>query len=582
MESPTDLLGGRPAFCALESNSQKPLMWRNVLFKKSVLCLLLWGSFGLVRALANTEVEEALPEAAPEVPPAPAPVVLQVLERPATLCPQPLLLDPDTPFWQVLHDLYQRHAFGLAWQEAQHQSRLKAELEHLADDGLDPELYHLDLLQQSATESSTSEIVAACVDIQISQIYLMALRHLSQGVLDQSRLEPIWYAEGTNKDRLGSLLNLADQGWNDPAQAFTQARPTLDLYTKLRQTYAKLRQKAGKPLGQPVPAGPTLRPGMDDERVPVLVQRLYKAGYLKKPSNGVEDNNRLYSDTVAKAVTAFQKRNSLSADGLLGEQTRTTLNVDHSARLDQLRINLERLRWIAYDAAPDMLLVDVTGARLIYYRNQQPVWSTRTQVGQPERATPLLRSTINRLTLNPTWTVPPTILKEDKLPRIRRNPSYLRQHGIQVLNLEGQPISPSSVDWSNPKGIRLRQEAGPNNPLGRVAIRFPNPFAVYLHDTPSRHLFSRDTRALSSGCVRVDQALKLVDVLLTEPERDPVKQILDTGKTSQYRLDQPIPVLIGYWTADVDSKGQVQYRTDVYQKDSALLAAWRAGRPSLP
>ncbi|TWH71387.1 murein L,D-transpeptidase YcbB/YkuD [Azomonas agilis] len=548
------------------------------MFKKSVLCLLLWGASSLARALANTEVGETLTEA----PSTPAPPVLQVLERPATLCPQTQLLDPDTPFWQVLHGFYQRHAYALAWQEAQHQSRLKAELEHLADDGLDPELYHLDLLQPSASESHASEIAAACADVQISQIYLMALRHLSQGLLDQSRLEPIWYAEGVGKDRLSTLLNLADQGWNNPAQAFSQARPSLDLYTNLRRLYAQLRQKAGKPLGQPVPAGPTLRPGMDDERVPVLVQRLYKAGYLKKPSNGVEDNSRLYSDTVAKAVAAFQKRNGLSADGLLGEQTRTTLNIDHSARLDQLRINLERLRWVAYDTEPDMLLVDVTGARLIYYRNQQPVWSTRTQVGQPDRATPLLRSTVNRLTLNPTWTVPPTILKEDKLPRIRRNPSYLQQHGIQVLNLEGQPISPSSVDWNNPKGIRLRQQAGPNNPLGQVAIRFPNPFAVYLHDTPSRHLFSRDTRALSSGCVRVEQALKLVDVLLTDPERDPVKQILGTGKTSQYRLDQPVPILIGYWTADVDSKGQIQYRADVYQKDPALLAAWRAGRPSLP
>lgn len=578
MEHPIDFQRSRPAVCALESNSQKPLMWRNVLFKKSVLCLLLWGASSLARALANTEVGETLTEA----PSTPAPPVLQVLERPATLCPQTQLLDPDTPFWQVLHGFYQRHAYALAWQEAQHQSRLKAELEHLADDGLDPELYHLDLLQPSASESHASEIATACADVQISQIYLMALRHLSQGLLDQSRLEPIWYAEGVGKDRLSTLLNLADQGWNNPTQAFSQARPSLDLYTNLRRLYAQLRQKAGKPLGQPVPAGPTLRPGMDDERVPVLVQRLYKAGYLKKPSNGVEDNNRLYSDTVAKAVAAFQKRNGLSADGLLGEQTRTTLNIDHSARLDQLRINLERLRWVAYDTEPDMLLVDVTGARLIYYRNQQPVWSTRTQVGQPDRATPLLRSTVNRLTLNPTWTVPPTILKEDKLPRIRRNPSYLQQHGIQVLNLEGQPISPSSVDWNNPKGIRLRQQAGPNNPLGQVAIRFPNPFAVYLHDTPSRHLFSRDTRALSSGCVRVEQALKLVDVLLTDPERDPVKQILDTGKTSQYRLDQPVPILIGYWTADVDSKGQIQYRADVYQKDPALLAAWRAGRPSLP
>lgn len=542
-------------------------MWRRALFKKSVLCLLVWGITGFSAVHAESPASDI-----PSMP-----VVLQVFEERSASC-QRLLSHVDEGAWQQLYNFYQPHGFTLIWEDAQRLNALLKQLEQLADDGLDTAAYHPEQIRKQAN-IPPDEADSSCTDVFASHAYLLALKHLAMGRLNQTRLEPIWYAEGLQKDPNQVVLTLAETGLTDPAKAFTQARPSLDLYVNLRAAYAKLRRTPQVNTGaRSIPEGPTLRVGMEDERVPLIDQQLRRAGILK--ASVVPKGSLVYSDLLAEAVATFQTQQSLTADGAFGESTRLELNAGAVVvGLDQLRLNLERLRWIARDMEPTSLLVDVVGARLIYYRNYQPVWWTRAQVGQPGRPTPLLKSVITRVTLNPTWTIPPTILREDKLPRIRQSPDYLRQHKLQVLNQQGQPVNPSSVDWNNPQGIRLRQEAGAGNPLGRVVVRFDNPFSVYLHDTPSQHLFSRSARAFSSGCVRVEGALKLVDRLVTDEERPTIERLLASGKTHHYRLNNPLPILMGYWTAEADSKGQVRYRPDVYEKDPSVLTALLSRRP---
>ena len=173
----------------------------------------------------------------------------------------------------------------------------------------------------------------------------------------------------------------------------------------------------------------------------------------------------------------------------------------------------------------------------------------------------------------PTWTVPPTILREDKLPEIRRDLAFLDKHNLRVLDREGQLLDANSIDWNNPGSIQLRQDAGTHNPLGQVAIRFPNPFSVYLHDTPSQQLFGKGPRAFSSGCVRVEAVMQLVDLLLTPAERERMQSLLASGRTHEFRLSTPLPIILGYWTAEVDGAGQLLYAPDIYARDPALLAA---------
>ncbi len=168
--------------------------------------------------------------------------------------------------------------------------------------------------------------------------------------------------------------------------------------------------------------------------------------------------------------------------------------------------------------------------------------------------------------------MPPTIWKEDKLPAIRKDQTFLSRQNLQVLDANGQPIAAADVDWDNPGNILLRQDAGPRNPLGQMVIRFPNPFSVYLHDTPSKALFDKGPRAFSSGCVRVEHPLQLRDLLLSPAEKARTDTLLATGTTHEFRLSAPVPILMTYWTAQVGNDGHVQYAPDIYSRDSALLA----------
>jgi murein L,D-transpeptidase YcbB/YkuD len=221
-------------------------------------------------------------------------------------------------------------------------------------------------------------------------------------------------------------------------------------------------------------------------------------------------------------------------------------------------------------------MVDIAGYRIAYYRDGKPVWRSRVQVGKPYRSTPAFKSQITYLTLNPTWTVPPTILKNDVLPKVRRNRGYLAANHLRVLDGQGRERSPASVDWSNPRGIVLRQDAGPHNSLGRLAIRFPNDYSVYLHDTPHQELFAHPQRANSSGCIRVERPRELAELLLDDParwNRAAIDRAIDTGKTQEVVLARPVTLLLAYWTVDLHENGRIGFRPDIYRRDAPLLAA---------
>jgi murein L,D-transpeptidase YcbB/YkuD len=281
----------------------------------------------------------------------------------------------------------------------------------------------------------------------------------------------------------------------------------------------------------------------------------------------------VYQPVLVAALQAFQLQHSLEPDGLLGRQTLAALNTHPSQRVGQLRVNLERFRWLAREVRPESLLVDIAAGRVILFQGGKARWEARSQVGRVSRRTPGISSQVTRLTLNPTWTIPPTILREDKLPLIREDLGYLARHQLQVLDAQGHLLDPRQVNWNNPTGIMLRQAAGPDNPLGRVAIRFANPHSIYLHDTPSQALFAQTPRAFSSGCVRVESIMQLVELLLTDSERLEVATLLETGQTHEFRLSRPLPILLAYWTAHADARAQPRYRPDIYQLDAPLLQA---------
>lgn len=489
------------------------------------------------------------------------PALLEALQRGEAM-PCTLPTDLDGLAARRLARLYQVQGGQPLWSEARRQ-QLREQLESLDDDGLDSRDYPLVAASQSGTERER-----LCADLLTSHAYLQALRHLRGGRLSQPALEPLWrHPESPVIDHEAPPPGAGDLD-NLPA-TFAAARPALPQYQALRQAYAAARQQ---PLANwaPLPAGPLLKPGRNDARVPALRQRLLAEGY---PAGEAGNEPLRYDETLVEALTAFQRQHNLQPDGILGPFTLGELNVDALTRRDQLRINLERLRWLADDLAQVRVAVNVAGAELHVLEQGREIWRTRTQVGRPKRKTPLLRSQLQRLTLNPSWTVPPTIYRQDKLPKIRADIGFLARNHLQVLDAQGNRLDPEQVDWNAPGAIRLRQPPGPSNPLGRLALRFPNPFTVYLHDTPSQALFDKSPRLFSSGCVRVEAVQTLLTYLLPEAELAEISLRIESGKQQEYPLAQPIPLLLAYWTVEIDERGLPRYSPDLYDRDPALIRA---------
>lgn len=498
------------------------------------------------------------------------------LQQANLVCPAPELALSETQR-QALREFYLPQDFEPVWSRHHRLQQLVEQLEQLADDGLDPDDYQLATLRNLARDRAAR--ASACTDLLASHAYLQALQDLAWGKLDPTPVEPIWHSAHTPAP-VRPLVppSFAREELDDLAAAFDRARPQFKPYRDLREVWAQLRRQP-LPSWERIASGRLLRPGQQDERVPALARRLAAEGYLDEASLEAmvrqEDATR-YEPWLESAVETFQRRHHLQSDGVVGPATLAELNIGPAARRDQLRVNLERLRWLAREAEPRMVLVDVAGATVSYYRDHQRVWQARTQVGRAERPTPLLKSRITHLTLNPTWTVPPTIFREDKLPEIRRDLGYLAENRIRVLDPDGNQLDPRQIDWNNPPSILLRQDAGPTSALGVLAIRFPNPFSVYLHDTPNQHLFDKLPRVFSSGCVRVEQVARLLDLLLadaTPAERARIAALQASGETRNVNLPQPVTILMAYWTVEVDDEGLVNYRPDLYRHDAPLLAA---------
>ena len=210
-------------------------------------------------------------------------------------------------------------------------------------------------------------------------------------------------------------------------------------------------------------------------------------------------------------------------------------------------------------------------------------------VGQPYNQTPVFRSAITYLVLNPTWTIPPGMLKNEIIPKILKNPNYLRNENLKVYDLKGNAVDARTIEWSRylTRGFPyvLRQDAGPDNALGRIKFMFPNPYHVYLHDTPSKSLFGRNSRALSHGCIRVQSPLDLGRMILANDPGNTVSnaridQILESGKTTGLSLKKPLPVFLLYITAKGDADGTISFSPDVYGRDAAVIEA--LNRPPRP
>ncbi|HEY6928775.1 MAG TPA: L,D-transpeptidase family protein, partial [Thermoanaerobaculia bacterium] len=462
------------------------------------------------------------------------------------------------------------------------------------EDGLRPGDYHLAALTRVAPDLSnpaTDAVARAQVDLLATDAFYLLLYHLYVGKVDPKSLDPKWNFDPRpfrEPGGIGFVVGALTQG--TLREAVAKVRPDHWWYQRARAALVRYRSLAAQGGWKPIPPGKPLKVGMKDPRIPALRQRLAATGDL----SGAPLDSPEFDELLAKAVAAFQERHRLAADGALGATTLAELNVPVESRIDQIRVNLERGRWALQElTGGDLVIVDVAGFEVDYLRDRAQLWKSRVQVGKPYRQTPIFKSKIDLVVFNPTWTVPPGILSNDILPAARKDASYLHKKGLDVIDRSGRKVDPSTIDWSKATAqnfpYMLRQEPGPDNALGRVKFMFPNPYSVYLHDTPHKALFEKDQRAFSSGCMRVERPLELARLLLNDDQKwnaRAIDEVLDTVETRTIRLAQPVPVLIMYWTIDLSVEGRIGFKNDPYKRDpplaKALDAPFQAGQRRAP
>jgi len=478
----------------------------------------------------------------------------------------------------LLPRIYEARGFAPTWRTQPQIDSLLETIDESYKEGLDPRDYHVDRVRAAreafANVDALPAAERAALDVMLTDSVIRIGYHLRFGKVDPVALNPNW---NLKQDLMGRDPAVTIQKAIDAPsmrEFADTAIPRVFLYQRFKEALARYRQLAAAGGWPALPTGPTLKPGMTDARVPKLAERLAITGDIDQTSAAAATT--AYSGAVVVGVKRFQDRHGLATDGALGPGTLAALNVPIEMRIEQIRANLERARWVFYDPESEFLVVNVAGFKVYLVRRGEVVWRSRVQVGKPYRRTPIFASTLSYVVLNPTWTVPPTILRQDYLPQLRRNPEFLAERNIDVLDRAGKPVEQSSIDWSSARSLQyqLVQRPGPTNALGRVKFMFPNEYFVYLHDTPSRDLFDRESRAFSSGCIRVENPLDLADIVLGDKwPRERIDAIIAGGRTQTVILDKPIAVKLLYWTAEVDLTGRVSFFPDVYSRDDALITA---------
>lgn len=491
-----------------------------------------------------------------------------------------------------LRDFYARRDYRAAWLNAENRHLLSANISDLLHvisnaelEGLDAALYHRSEISAALKELSTALSLKANqlarLELLLSDAFLTYASHLTQGRFDAKTFHPTWTLPPRSVDLVAVLENALTNG--NIHQTLTGLQPKHKNYAQLKKAlahYRKLQNSGGWPL---VEAGNKLEKGVVHARVKTLRARLRASGDLAALPVAVGtdvDPETVFDEVLHQAVLRFQKRHGLLEDGIVGPQTLAALNVSVSGRIEQIVLNLERLRWLPDNLGDRHILVNIPGFEMHLVENNRPVFHSKVIVGQKKRPTPIFSDTMSHLVLSPYWNVPRSIAIKDKLPILRRSPYKLKRQKIRVFNSAGREIDPGSIDWHSVSArsfnYRMRQDPGPKNALGKVKFMFPNQHSVYLHDTSSPELFARNKRAFSSGCVRVAKPLELaVHLLKNNPQWDQ-KTLTSAMRQRRQRtvhLQNEVPVHLMYWTAWLDDDGTVQFRDDIYRRDGRLQQA---------
>ncbi|QPB79030.1 L,D-transpeptidase [Proteus sp. GOKU] len=524
--------------------------------------------------LSAPETENAtLVPVANEAMPAPATVVMnipQVTELEARTKLQSWSPTEYKPLYLTqLAKVYQANNLALIWQDEKIVQQLQQQIAEVAISGIQPQF------GQWLTQLGTPELTKEARDLILSDAFLGYISFVEQ--VNKSGISLLYrnvmqtLPSPTDK----SVVELQQNIQNNTLGSFVISyAPSHPYYNLMKE---EVRKQLHSSVVWPEMQGTTsLKPNQSSQEVVPLRQILRNLKLIPElAANEQEMATTVYDAPLVAAVKLFQTAHGLEPDGIIGRQTRVWLNMTPAQRASIMALNIQRLR-LTPAIGDTGIWVNIPDFSLYFYANNELILDSKVIVGRPDRKTPIMSSALNNVVVNPPWNVPTSMTRKDIVPRGKADPSYFSRKGYTIYSGWGNdayPINPYDIDWQNMSAnnfpYRIWQAPGPTNSLGRYKFNMPNSDAIYLHDTPNHSLFSKNMRAISSGCIRVNKASELASILLGDAgwKQDRIDAALKRGSTQYAPIPERIPVYLYYQTAWVAQENAPQYRADIYGYD---------------
>ncbi len=408
-------------------------------------------------------------------------------------------------------------------------------------------------------------------DVSLTIAALRYARHVSGGQFDPRKLS-LYFDVKSNAAEAATVLRVLTFS-PYPQQYLQSLAPSLQEYRLLKTELARLKENANTRFAD----GDTVKKDGRDPRILQLRDYLLSENYLKPGAALVIESDRdLMNAELSAALKSFQRAENIKATGALDLATVKKLNVDRSEeRREAVLASMERTRWLPKNLGERHVFVNQASYDVNVVDRGETIWTSKVIVGKPLTQTYVFHDKMETVVFNPTWSLPQSIIMNEHLAKLRRNPAHFDKLGYEVFDKNGEKVKSKSIDWTKyDKGVpyNVIQPAGGDNALGELKFLFPNAHAIYMHDTPTRKLFSQSTRAFSHGCVRVQNPREFASVLLGW-DRNKVDQILEEPETLNQAVPGTVDVHLTYFTAWPDRSGVVRYHRDIYERDQTLLAA---------
>ena len=475
----------------------------------------------------------------------------------------------------LLQEFYQPRGYQPAWTTLNAINEVITILMAADREGLASRDYHIDAILRLKSQLFNGEPIEAekflALELLITDAVSTYAIHLTKG-----KLKPEWAMSAWNftkpfgrKDSLAIIDKLTHS--DTLLLSLEKFKPKATSYILLKEKLAFYRQLAAQGAWPKIaPDSLKTGKGKASPQVVLLRQRLRLEGFLASATD-----TTLFDDTVEVALKIFQKQYGVRQTGVLDENTFKALNVGIQDRINSIRVNLEKNRWMPDSLPANRIVINVPAFRLYYFQQHQKVWETDVTTGKPENQTPIFQTKIQYMDVNPTWTVPGGITQNEVIPAVQRNPNYLRRNRMTVYDRNGKVVDASTVNWTTYAGGKytFMQPPGRGNQLGKIKFVCANKYSIFLHDTPHKSLFKFMDRAFSHGCVRVWEPFKLAELIMGDTAKWN-KTVFDTlvakGSTKRVPI-KPLDVQVVYQTAGSDPDGNFFFRKDLYGLDQHIL-----------